>query len=272
MSEVLHFSIDGEFITDFARRKLYEENDFNKAIQFLLDCTMTDQISYEERYNKCLAVLDGTQCLAGVYPSPDYGFYEEKEPKHRLSEYFGNLHKKLNKLEEDNAKLLENYLDLYESTDFLTHDRAEQKKINREVENEHLQHLSDDSDNFFSNYTDTNSLMGFIEPDGTFHQVNFGEHNNWARDYLEKHYDIQGKDSKLLLKEGSTEDEPKFIYNADVLVYNLHWVLLDNPQYGIPSPTYNENYGLTRKQKEVLYDFYIATGQHIKANKLYEID
>lgn len=170
MTEQVLFSTEGEFMTNFARKKLYAENDFDGAVKFLMDCMMTDQHTVDERYQRALAILDGTKCLKGTYPYEDYGHYDEENPKHMLGEYFRKQHQRLAKMRLENNDLL----------------------------------------------------------------------------YI-------------------------LMCNSDILVYSLHWVLLDNPSKNvIPSPTYDEAYGLTKKQKERLFDFYLATGQEKKVKELYE--
>lgn len=263
MTETLHYTVEGEFITNFARDKLLKEQDFDGAIKILMSCLMTDQLSEAERYSLALEVLDGSKRITGVYPYADYGVCEEDPPKHLLRDYFTKQNAAITKLRSENNDLLYKYLDLCDrcSEDMLT------TKVEKDVP-DRVNIIAQYEGNIFSQAKSQDDLMGFIEPDGTFHQVDWCHHSEWAKEYLDANYDLYGDDAALMARK--LNGELKIIYNTDVLIYSLHWVLLDNPYYGIPSPTYDESYGLTKKQKEVLFDFYMATKQPDKARQLYE--
>ena len=262
MKETLHYTVEGEFITNFARDKLIKEQDFDGAINILMSCLMTDQLSEAERYSLALEVLDGSKCITGVYPYADYGVCEEVPPKHLLRDYFTKQNAAITKLRSENNDLLYKYLDLRDRC-------SEDMSSTKENDVPDRVNIVDQYEgNIFSQAKSQDDLMGFIEPDGTFHQVDWCQHSAWAKEYLDANYDLYGDDAALTARK--LNGELRVLYNTDVLVYALHWVLLDNPHYGIPSPKYDEAYGLTKKQKEVLFDFYMATKQPKEAKQLYE--
>lgn len=268
MKTSLNFTIEGEFITNFARDKLFKEQDFDGAINILMSCLMTDQLSEAERYSLALEILDGAKYITGVYPSADYGVCEENPPKHLIRDCFKKQIAAMTKLRTENNELLYKYLDLCDKCgENFTEPKAaeEEEKTHNEIS-----FVVQYEGNIFSKAKNYNDLMGFIEPNGTFHQVDWCHHSDWAKEYLDAHYDLYGDDAALMGK--TINGELRILYNTDVLVYSLHWVLLDNPYNGIPSPKYDESYGLTKKQKEVLFDFYMATKQPEEARRLFNED
>lgn len=70
MSEVkkkaLHFSVQGELVNRLAIEKAYYEKDVTGAIELLMSCLVTDQLSDMERMALAIQVLDGTKRLQGV--------------------------------------------------------------------------------------------------------------------------------------------------------------------------------------------------------------
>ena len=268
-TETLHFTIEGSFITNFAREKLYKENNFNGAIDILMNCLMTDSLTKDEIYNRALAILDGTKCLAGTYPYADYGLYDEEEPRHMLKDYFVRQQDTIDQLKREKDKLLYQYLELCDKNtseqepDGMICDETELDKL--KAEGKHF--IIAYEGNRFSEARKFNDLYGFIEPDGTFHQVDWAKHEIWARDYVDAHYGFDDNSANLYSR--IVDGKTKWLCYTDILVYKLHWVLLDSPSQCLPNPTFDETYGLKKKKKEVLFDFYMATRQNDKANKLY---
>lgn len=58
----------------------------------------------------------------------------------------------------------------------------------------------------------------------------------------------------------------------DFLVYEKGWVLLDSSFQGLPAATYDESRGLTKAQREFMYDHFMERGMNKEANALYEDD
>jgi hypothetical protein len=78
--QTLTFSVDGEFITNLAREKFYEEDNLKAAIRLLWDCTLCDQMSEAEHIQLVIHILDGKASIVGIYPNDDYGIEYHKKP------------------------------------------------------------------------------------------------------------------------------------------------------------------------------------------------
>lgn len=79
-SRTMTFTLDGQFITNLARERLYQNHDLKAAIDLLLSCTVTDKISESEHYAIAIDILEGRKELRGIYPGDEYGVYD-CEPK-----------------------------------------------------------------------------------------------------------------------------------------------------------------------------------------------
>ena len=67
--QTLHFSIEGAFITKFARELLYERHDLDKAISYLKDCTLSDELS-ETEHIKLIRTSSGEKpTLSALIPA-----------------------------------------------------------------------------------------------------------------------------------------------------------------------------------------------------------
>ncbi len=78
------FRIEGQFITNMAREHLYQSKDLKKAMDLLMSCTTTDEISEGEHIKLCVDILEGRKEIRGVYPDENYSVYDteptEKTP------------------------------------------------------------------------------------------------------------------------------------------------------------------------------------------------
>ena len=81
MPETLHFTIQGEFVTNKARQIFYENNDFIEAIRIIMHATVTNQLTEEQRFIQACKILNGELKTAGVYPGEDYGVYDDTDRK-----------------------------------------------------------------------------------------------------------------------------------------------------------------------------------------------
>lgn len=99
---------------------------------------------------------------------------------------------------------------------------------------------------------------GFIEPDGTFHEVGWAEHEDFAFHIVEDN--------------GWREDYALHgisFANTDYLVHNRGWLLLHNPRQGKPILTSGDK-PMTKAQREALFDYYTKYGMKKEANNLYK--
>ena len=85
---------------------------------------------------------------------------------------------------------------------------------------------------------------GWLAPDGTFHPVEFGNHQAWASEYLLRLY----REGKISYEQARRED------NGDVgdLLTDMGWILIHNPHGYDFKITRNLSKRVTNKQKEYL--------------------
>ena len=109
--------------------------------------------------------------------------------------------------------------------------------------------------------------FGWLEPNGDYHPVSWGEHSSWAVKYTLKEY--PPKDNKDLYQRNGQR-----IVGGDMLVYSLGWVLLNNPDNpkGMPRISKSPEKELTKAQKEFLYEHFYNRGMKEEANNLYKDD
>lgn len=284
-TRTLTFSISGEFITDAAREKLYHGHDLAGAIELLLSCTQTDQISYEHRVGDAVAILDGTKELVGTYPEPDYGIAdvpEDRRPEQNLKIYAENINAELDEL--DRLKTQNRIL-----TDKLacvgeTLSEAQMKEIDTEWRRNYY-----DSDEhgpehrgIFEKETVSSALLdsyirrmksscaepdyGWLMANGRFEPVDFGSHAQWAYDWLQVHDPNWYK--KLKTYNPAGDAACRHFDEAEDYLQDAHRaVLIHNPALGEAVVT--KAHELNKAQKEFLYDYYTKRGMTEKANALY---
>jgi hypothetical protein len=101
----------------------------------------------------------------------------------------------------------------------------------------------------------TKNDYGWLNPEGKFYPVGWGDHDIWARNYIEKHF------------KGVDTDDP-FFYCGDFLVKNK-WLLLHNPCMGVIYLQDEKIKSASKKQKEFLYDYFIAREMFKEAKSIW---
>ena len=113
-------------------------------------------------------------------------------------------------------------------------------------------------DNFLKRMMDvkehTTADYGWLEPDGTFHGVEWGEHQCWADRYVEENFPEQYEE----------------ILEAGDWLVDRGWVLLHNPSQGVAFATGSLVRDMTKAQKEFLYDYYTERDCKREANEIWE--
>lgn len=283
--EKLSFRISGEFITNTAREAFYQNHNLKHAIELVKSATMCD-LSEGEHLQLCLDIISGKKSIVGTYPGDDYDVIENEEPECTpILDVLLDREKKFTAAETNYNELLQKYL-------FVLDKLPEYKlrEINDDYNSEYGELLfdmpqskiavysSDISEETFDPVTDfinhsktaTNDDYGWLEPDGTYHPVPWGEHSKWAMDYANEHYPF--KDNASMYWKTDANGQRHHYVNGDFLVYVLGWVLLDNPYQGTATPKYDHQRGLSKKQKEFLFDYYIERNMHDRASALYKDD
>lgn len=114
----------------------------------------------------------------------------------------------------------------------------------------------------------TTEDYGWLEPDGTFHGVEWGEHQEWAQNYMNEKFPKEAMDGDIDLQ---TKCNVGLIGAGDWLV-ERGWVLLHNPSQGIAFPTKNPVKEYTKAQKVFLYDYYMERDCKKEANAIWQED
>ena len=96
--------------------------------------------------------------------------------------------------------------------------------------------------------------MKMTTPDGTFHGVEWGEHQYWADRYVEENFPEQYEE----------------ILEAGDWLVDRGWVLLHNPSQGVAFATGSLVRDMTKAQKEFLYDYYTERDCKREANEIWE--
>lgn len=236
--EYLNFRIKGEFITQLAREKFHYENDPEYAKELLSECMISDQISEQEKEDMILAILDGRAELKGTYPDDDYGFryLEEKDPKWDIERTLKKNEKK--EMEAFNEAMLESY-NLYDN------------EAKKQLLDSYLKRTK----------MNTKDDYGWLDPQGNFYPVEWGDHQKWADEWLRTN----------LSKEEYDKTECRYrLYNSGDVLCDRGWILLHNPAQGIADITESENHRRTKAQKEFLYDYYMERECENKANEIWD--
>lgn len=270
MKQQLSFSLEGDFITRFAREQC-ENGQFMQAMELLLSCMKTPDLSERKLRQMAFSVLNGEARIKGTYPSNDYGFeYLEKTEKSSISECFHHLNSRIEKAESESKRYEDWYttamdhVPAYEWDEVL---RETGQQIEDVPDIQAAPSVSDSKDltgelqSYMRRMSDTRrhttSDYGWLEPNGVFHEANWGEHETYAISIVENHLQIPSED-----------------YDSDILcttpagnyLINRGWVLLHNPARGIALITRNEAKRYTKAQKDFLYAYYTERGETEQAN------
>lgn len=254
----LSFSIEGELITNLAREKLYANNDIKAAVELLMSCLVTDQITPEERFIIALKILDGKMKIVGTYPSDDYDVVEttpnEQDDITGVVQYLEARESLFQQMSEDYQKLLDKFIFISENISDSTARRLNEewtdfadipgKKLFDKLSGESTvaNVLVDDyltqariENEFEDNY-------GWLAPDGTFYPVKWGDHQSWAYKRAKKDY---------------PDEAPKFpdCASGDILIRH-NWILLHSPSMGVAKPQRDYTKRITKKQSDFLYGYY----------------
>lgn len=254
------FRVCGDGMTETAREFLYRNHKYETALELLKGCLLSDDLSEEQQLSLCLDILEGRARLTGIYPDGDYHLEEDHKDLPGIGGLICSLSEQL-KAEQERRQKLElhrNFLISCMTEELPTTCRDYLKRYMEEFEEPMLTREEETSlgivwpvrtglhgmvDSFLDRMTcDLDEEdYGWLEPDGTFHAVEWGDHQEWADDYLQEHLD---------------EDDYWEIDHAGDYLTKHHWILLHNPAQGLARPTMDPSHNPTKAQREFLYDYY----------------
>ena len=270
----LSFNIQGKFITRLAREWLfYEGKDIELVMDLLLSCMGGTDMKPEElkRYAEDILLgradfdgntADGTFHMTTYDPSEQPEVPEQFDIFRRLSVEIARR----KKAEEERDRYREWYSVAMEYVpEFAQNEVLEEtgqpikSRYGNDMLGSFMERMMDKKEHSTEDY-------GWLEPDGTFHEVEWGNHQEWAQRYMEENFPEVAEDDDVDMK---TKCNVGLIGAGDWLV-ERGWVLLHSPSQGIAQPTKNPVKRYTKKQQEFLYDYYMERGKEREANAVYE--
>ena len=274
--------ITGESITNAAREAFYERHDLEKAMLILREALVTDDLTYNQVTLLMLQILNYDADIVGRTDDGTYGIKfrddidENKCLLQNVMTEFKTIVENKETLEKEHKDILRKYLFLYDNIS----DR-EKERINKDYYEENGEYMF--GKNEFTKPSIVNEYLsrqkrnmesseevhdyGWLSPDGTFYPVEWGDHTEWAYKYAEEHYPYK-KNSDKYWKEDGQGNKKQYV-GGDFLIYCCHWVLIDSPMQGEGRPQYDRVFGMTKAQKEFMYDYYMQRGRNKEANELW---
>lgn len=255
------FRVCGDSMTETAREFLYRNHKYETALELLKGCLLSDDLSKEQQLSLCLDVLEGRARLTGIYPDGDYHLEKEEKDLPGIGGLICSLSEQL-KAEQERRQKLERHRNFLIScmTEEMPTTCRDYLKRYMEVFEEPMLTQEEETDlgivwpvrtglhGMVDSFLDRMTCdldeedYGWLEPDGTFHAVEWGDHQEWADDYLQEHLD---------------EDDYWEIDHAGDYLTKHHWILLHNPAQGLARPTMDPSHNPTKAQREFLYDYYM---------------
>lgn len=270
----LSFNIQGKFITRLAREWLfYEGKDIELVMDLLLSCMGGTDMKPEElkRYAEDILLgradfdgntADGTFHMTTYDPSEQPEVPEQLDIFRRLSVEIARR----KKAEEERDRYREWYSVAMEYVpEFAQNEVLEEtgqpikSRYGNDMLGSFMERMMDKKEHSTEDY-------GWLEPDGTFHEVEWGNHQEWAQRNIEENFPEVAEDDDVDMQ---TKCNAGLIGAGDWLV-ERGWVLLHSPSQGIAQPTKNPVKRYTKKQQEFLYDYYMERGKEREANAVYE--
>lgn len=267
----INLTIEPGFIEKIAREKL-ENNDIKAAYELLNAFFKIPDLSDDKKFILFMKLLDGS-----ARTNHDNTIdIDDEDPNlnanHPIFQQAEKMRNEIAQLKENLSDIEEKYNDLDTRFRFVTKnlDHSEIKDLSNEYEYE----KSCNAPALFENYyheTPINSLLdsflkfqkiekesdisyGWLEPNGTFHPVEWCKHVDFANEYTKEHCELP--------------DE----YTArpdDFLREKLHWILIHNPSGGMPDYELTDNQNPTKAQQEFLYDYFNKINMSWKANLVF---
>ena len=202
--KTLSFDVHGEFITKIAREWFYTgEKSYEKVMEILMGSmagtnTPEAQIRrYAEDILLGRAALVGSTA-AGTYHLETYEPGEEEQMPKSMNIWKEVERRK--KAEKDLRRMIERW-DV--AMDHIS--ESTQREIRKELGEETAEDREQNAlDSFMKRMMDekrhTTEDYGWLEPDGTFHGVEWGEHQEWVQNYMNEKFQEEAMDRDIDLQ------------------------------------------------------------------------
>lgn len=276
--ETLMFSVEGKFITELAREWLfYEGKPFEKVMDLLLSCMGGTDMSEKELRRRAEDVLIGRaefcgNTANGTFCMTAYDANGQPDIPERFNIFYRYSEEIRKRKEAEKEK--EMYMEWYDVAMQYVPESLK-NEVRRETGQPIESHYGSDElagfmERMLGEEKHSTEDYGWLAPDGTFYEVEWGNHQEWANNYLKEY--LSEEEQKAALIEinmsGMTKSGTDIMGAADYLV-RRGWVLLHNPSQGIAVPTRNPLKRYTKAQQEFLYDYYMERGKEKEANSVY---
>lgn len=270
--KIVSFNVQGEFMTQMAKEWFYCENrGYDKVMELLFSCMEGTEQSEKEIRRLAEDILLGRAALVGNTRDNSYHMevYEPDEQPEQPDRF--NVFKKmtvLSKKLKDAEKELHKMQDWY--TVAMEHvPEYKRNEVLRETGQPVVSRFGNSMlDSFMERMMDegehTTEDYGWLEPSGIFHEVEWGQHQTWAAEYVKENFPEEYKKISMQSNTGTG-----LIGEGDWLV-ERGWVLLHSPSQGIAQPTRNPIKRYTKAQQEFLYDYYQERNREKEADEVYE--
>lgn len=267
----LSFGITGEFITQIAREWLYVEGMEQEKTMELLKDSMKGTDTPEATIRRYAEdILLGRAALVGSTSDGSYHLelYDPGEEPGIQWNIFEMLSKAIREkkriqkqLEELQGKyaVAREYIPSYMEDSFLE-EIGEPRQKDTMLES-FIKRMTDEEEHETEDY-------GWLEPDGTFHGVEWARHQEFAEKYIRENMTEEEWQEAGVHMPGQIKTST-FNTFGDYLV-SRGWVLLHNPQQGIARPTKDPAKRYTKKQRDFLYAYYIDRGCRTEADEVME--
>jgi hypothetical protein len=215
------FSITGEFVTKTARDWLYaEDRPYEKVINFLLSAMEGTDSDKETLVKYANDILAGKKKMVGNTRDNSYGMTDDDT----------DIIKEYQLFFENKPKPVINN-DGNPDSLFLLGLSGLERRIHKAAQKS----ITGD--------------FGWLRPDGKFFEVEWGKHESWAIEYVEKHY------------------RNKNICYAGDFLKEHNWLLFHSPGGGSDANMSDDDIqSATKRQKEFLYDYFLQRNRQREAN------
>lgn len=269
------FSISGEFITQLAKERFFLEGaDYEKVLELLLSCMCGTEMSDRKLKRYAEDVLIGRAEFAGNTEDGSFCMrtYGDEDETPKVPECFNifkgytKLKKKLKETEKELHKMQEWYavamehVPSWDVNNVLREtDQPIESRYGDSLLSGFMERMLDDEEHTTEDY-------GWLAPDGTFYAVKWGNHQEWAQQYIEEHFPEAAEDDETDMQVHCNIG----LIGAGDYLAEKGWVLLHSPSQGIAEPTKDPRRNYTKAQKEFLYDYYMERNKENKANEIWE--
>lgn len=273
-THTLKFGITGEFITKLAREWFYiEGREFDKVMKLLTDSMAGTDTPKATIRRYAEDILIGRAELKGNTADGTYHLeVYEPEEQQKMPDNM-NIWKALEKNIRERKRLQEELDEMTEryavAMEHLSDSKQQDvlRELGEEIEEDQETSLLD---SFMKRWKDedehTTEDYGWLEPNGTFHPVEWCGHHDWAEEYLREHEPAADSEVDMQIKCNIG------LIGAGDWLIERGWVLLHNPMQGIAFPTKNPIKDYTKAQREFLYDYYMERNCRKEANAIWEED